>query len=176
MSFENYIKKQQQLHPAMTPQDAVKLCFQAAFGAEHILQDKASAYRYLTEEYEKTEAEDMMLYEPICDTYARCNLAAWKYAGLPLEQLFTMFCDCANGSESGDCMSESFAKEAVFRGYLDVVTDCAGRNVLLFEKGEWEKYKNSYLADGIRPVHHSEHYRQCEKPAYRLVRRTCIKE
>ena len=41
-SFETYILDQAHLHPAFAPQDAIKLCYQATFGAEHLLQEAAS--------------------------------------------------------------------------------------------------------------------------------------
>ena len=41
MNFSDHLKKQLSLHPSMQPQDIVKLCYQAAFGAEPLLPDPA---------------------------------------------------------------------------------------------------------------------------------------
>ena len=37
MSFEFYFEEQLKKHPSMQFSDAVKLCYQAAMGAEHLL-------------------------------------------------------------------------------------------------------------------------------------------
>ena len=49
MEFNDFFLEQMERHPAMEARDAVKLCYQAAFGAEHLLQDREAAYRYLKE-------------------------------------------------------------------------------------------------------------------------------
>lgn len=105
--WENYLREQVSLHPSMEPQDVMKFCFQAAFGAEHLLRDKEAAWRYLQAEYESISVEEGIgekgiavredsmvgepLYECISDTLCRVNLRAWKRKGLPLEWLFKMF-------------------------------------------------------------------------------------
>ncbi|MCM1542601.1 MAG: hypothetical protein NC121_15260 [Blautia sp.] len=105
--------EQAEKHPAMEAQDAVKLCYQAAFGAEHLLQDMDAAYRYLEREYGAVEADSSPLYEQIHEAVCRVNLAAWKREGLPLEWLFRMFAEtAANPPENG---------EQVFRDCLDTV-------------------------------------------------------
>ena len=50
-TFETYILDQAHLHPAFAPQDAIKLCYQATFGAEHLLQEAASVRAYFEKEY-----------------------------------------------------------------------------------------------------------------------------
>ena len=45
--FKNYLNIQFSMHRAFEPSDLVKLCFQAAYGAEHILSDKDMAYKYV---------------------------------------------------------------------------------------------------------------------------------
>lgn len=161
-SFERYLKQQALLHPAMTPQDAVKLCFQAAFGAEHILMDLDKARAYLWKEFEQTLPQSMQVFEPVCYEYCRCNLPAWKHLNLPLEWLFQMFHHSAL-EKRGDA-------EVIFMEYLDIITTCANSANLPFSSEAWQKYRNAYITDGIRPVHHSEIYRATEHPAYRIVK------
>ena len=50
MEFEVYLKQQLALHPSMQPQDVVKLCYQAAHGAEHLLSDIKAAEKYFYQE------------------------------------------------------------------------------------------------------------------------------
>lgn len=145
----------------MEPQDAVKLCYQAAFGAEHLLRDEESAYRYLKEEYDAVEADDSPLYEMIHPNVCRVNLSAWKREGLPLEWLSRMFAATAgnppkNGGESfADCLLE--------------VEDLLKENCFAFDRKRWEAFLSDYPVQEPKAVHHSESYRQKEHPAYRLV-------
>lgn len=162
MAFEKYLKQQVLLHPSMEAQDVIKLCFQAAFGAEHILSDKDKALAYLMEEYKQTPPKNIEVFEAICDKYSRCNIAAWKHLNLPPEWLFQMFYHTASGKRDN--------AEAFFVECLDLVADCVNGGITPFSMVEWEKYRDSYMAGGVRPVHHSESYRSNEHPAYRIVK------
>jgi len=53
MEFGNYLTKQMTAHPCMQPQDIVKMCYQATFGAEHLLSDMDGAKKYFYEEYDE---------------------------------------------------------------------------------------------------------------------------
>ncbi len=94
-SFKDCLLQQAALHPAMQPQDAVKLCFQAAFGAEHLLGNAEEAFRWLKAEWDAVLPSGIQLWEHISEHLARVNLAAWKQAGHALEDLFRLFLDCA---------------------------------------------------------------------------------
>ena len=142
-TFEKYVKAQALLHPGMTPQDAVKLCFQAAFGAEHILSDKIKAMEYLREEYSRTPARDIDVFEPISEEFARCNIAAWKYKGLPIEWLFEMFYQTAKKSRKNS--------SSLFMEYLEIVSTPAEEGILPFDNSMWLSFKNQYLSTGIKP-------------------------
>ncbi len=52
-------------HPSMEAQDLMKLCFQAAFGAEHLVTDPEAAEGYLREEFENISATEEALCEEI---------------------------------------------------------------------------------------------------------------
>jgi uridine kinase len=162
-TFARYLKDQALLHPRMRAQDGVKLCYQAAFGAEHLLTDPAHARAALGAEWEQTAPRRIEVFEPISAKFSRCNLAAWKEQHLPLEWLDRIFWHSASEKreEAGP----------LFMEYLQTVTACAEQGVLPFNREEWRGYLDSYLAGGVRPVHHSEAYRQREKPAYRVVKR-----
>ncbi|MCM1065543.1 MAG: hypothetical protein NC420_13945 [Eubacterium sp.] len=153
--------EQAEKHPAMEAQDAVKLCYQAAFGAEHLLRDKDVAYRYLEREYESVEADSGPLYEQIHETVCRVNLAAWKREGLPLEWLFRMFAEtAANPPENG---------EQVFRDCLDTVGGLIRERIIGITAEQWDGFLSDYPVHQPQALHHSERYRNREHPAYRLV-------
>ncbi|MBQ8837231.1 MAG: ECF transporter S component [Clostridia bacterium] len=148
--FERLLCQQYKLHPSMKPRDAVKLCYQAAFGAEHLLSDINAAKSYLFEEFERIEGADLPLFEQISAEICRVNIAAWKHAGLKKEWLFNMFCGTVR---------EKRGSPELFKSYLE--TAKATLNLAGFDE---------FLADYVGgAVHHSEEYRTAEHPAYRIV-------
>ena len=143
------------------PQDAVKLAFQAAFGAEHLLQDRAYAKALFDEEY-AMELKPAPLFEEIAPDVVRVNLAAWKDANLPKNWLFDLF--LFSSEEKYGNPHEIFDKHLCKIGQL------AENGDLQFSFADWNGYMSKYNADDKpKPVRHSEEYREKEKPAYRIV-------
>ena len=155
--------QQAALHPAMQPQDAVKLCFQAAFGAEHLLGNAEEAFRWLKAEWDAVLPSGIQLWEPISEHLARVNLAAWKQAGHALEDLFRLFLGCANAVPSPEA-------NAFFQDCLNAVDEASRAGSLPFSSDDWQAYWADYLAAGGGAVHHSPVYHQMEQPHYRLAR------
>lgn len=153
MSFENYLEQQLFMHPSMQQQDLLKLCYQAAFGAEHLIENLSAARKAFEDEFNSVSPENIPLFEQISDETVRVNLAAWKYRKLNPDWLFNIFSDSARIREDG---AESFEK------YLDVCCDKTSQV-------EWKLFIEKYKARGLHPVHHSEIYRYKEKPFYRVV-------
>lgn len=160
MNFGIYLTKQLKMHPSVRPQDIVKLCFQAAFGAEHLLSDYESAKAYLEKELLQVAESDCSLYEQISDNVCRVNLSAWKAENLPAEWLMNLF--------AASCKTESNGKEK-FNEYLIAADEILARSEVGFTMQEWESYLNEYKKSGMPAVHHSEQYRKSENPAYRIV-------
>ena len=144
--LDEYIKK----YPASTSQDIIKLCYQAAFGAEHAICDVEAARRYFESEFEATEPRCGELYEMISHEICRVDIAAWKAAGLPSEWLFKMFL----------MTSPSRGREVLFEEYLR-----EAETKFPYMAGNLR----AYMAGGIRPVHHSEEYRNAYTPHYRIA-------
>ena len=163
MDFRDYLREQAERHPAMKPQDAMKMIYQASYGAEHLLEDEEAARKYLLDELEQVPATTgIPLFEYISEDMCRVNLGAWKGKGLPADWLFKIFILSAKGWKNG---------EESFKNLLEEADDAAARGWLTFTNDEWQAYKKEYLKDGIRAVHHSESYRKAEAPAYRLAAR-----
>lgn len=157
MHFKDYLKEQYRLHPAMQLRDAMKLCYQASFGAEHAISDMAAAKKYLREELRGVKADpDMPLYERISEGVCRVNLAAWKARGWPVDWLFRMF---SSSAQPGGALCR----------FQEEVSELAGKGGLPFEQKKWDTYVKAYMLSKPAPVHHSEEYRAAEKPAYRIV-------
>ena len=142
-NFRKYLMEQADRHPSVQPQDIVKMCYQAAYGAEHLLGDLKGARRYLEEEYAATKEGDMELYENISDSVCRINLAAWKCTGMPLEWLYRLFVASACIRNQGDLFGE----------YLKEAGRAAAEGSLPFGITDWERYLEEY---GNRPLSCSE--------------------
>jgi len=89
------------------------------------------------------------MYEMIAPDVCRVNLGAWKKHGLPAEWLFNIFVQAA-ATPMEDC-------ERKFFEYI----------------AEWEKFLGKSLEicknSKPQPVHHSQNYRDAERPAYRVI-------
>ncbi len=158
--FETYLAEQFARHPSMRPQDVVKMCYQAAFGAEHLLGDPDAARRYLEQEFASVPVRNFPVYEQLSADVCRVNLAAWKARKLPMKWLMMMFFGSSwNGEGGKDRFDQLLSAAEAF-----VLENQTG-----FSKEEWDAYRTAYLQSGIHPVHHSQEYHAAEKPAYRVV-------
>lgn len=153
MKFKDYLDYELNTKKCMEFQDVIKMCYQAAFGAEHLLTDLDKARSFFDEEFDTTEPRDVPLYEYISEDVARVDLGAWKASGMPEEWLFDMFVMATKENYGGE--------EQMHENLAEVVRIMP----------EMSKAAEEYMAGGIRPVHHSERYREANKPAYRLVDR-----
>ena len=155
--FAEFLMTQARLHPAMQPRDAVKMCFQAAFGAEHAAPDRERAGAYLRSELNSLAPNSALAaFEPISHKIVRVNLAAWKAAKLPADWLLNMFLDTHAPGED-------------FPTLLKEAERAAGEGTLPFSAEEWNSFISAYPVDCPHPVHHSDAYRAVEAPAYRIV-------
>ena len=155
--FAECLTVQLTLHPAMEARDVVKLCYQAACGAEHLLGDLEGAKAYFEEEYASVPAKNEPLYERISSGVCRVNLGAWKQRGLPKKELFRMFAGTVFSSDGKQRLTE----------YLETA-----ERVLIesgFDMAAWQNFIEQYTQDGMPAVRHSEAYRKAERPAYRIV-------
>lgn len=159
MDFKFYFTEQLKRHPSMQPQDVVKLCYQAAFGAEHLLSDISEAKRYFDAEYNSTKARAGEVFECLSDNVARVDLGVWKNIGMPGEWLFNMF------AASAGVKKDAFLD---FKKYL-LCAEEAFDGKVCFGIDEWRGFLAEYRARGGGAVHHSDLYREKEKPAYRIV-------
>lgn len=150
-----YLQEQIKLHPGMQPEDIIKLCYQAAYGGDHLLLDIGKAEAYFIQEYQAVRPIEEPLYELISPNMARVNLRAWKQAGIPGVWLFRLF---------------TLSAQVPAPGNLAVYLNEAEQ--LNFP--EFHNFRVAYEREGCGSVHHSETYRQAEKPAYRVVNRRLL--
>lgn len=160
MDFATCLQQQLQRHPAMQPRDVLKLCYQAARGAEHLLADAGRARTYFDQEYAATPADSSLpLFESISPDIARVNLAAWKTTALPADWLFRMFLHTAQIDRAGNDLLDA---------YLRTAGELVARHAS-FPLNAWQEALSAWDAAGRPAIHHSSLYRDREHPAYRIV-------
>ena len=166
MKLHNNLIEQLKKHPIMQPQDFVKQCYQAAFGAEHLLNNTNRAKQYLQKEYEiVSPSETIPLYEEISENVCRVNLSAWKREQLPIDLLFQLFAQSCTISTNG---------KELFLQYLEEATHIIQTESVAFSIEQWETFLESYKEAGMPSIHHSEIYRNQEHPSYRIVKKEWI--
>jgi len=158
-----FLLEETKLHPSLAPQDVVKLCYQAAFGAEHMLNDQAQAYKYFIDEYSATPADSKSLAEHIAPTVCRVNLSAWKRLKLNPEWLWKLFVSAATPIAISENGHEAFAE------YIAKADQLSRANAFSFSYTLWQEYICEYKKSDPQSVRHSATYRDKEKPAYRIL-------
>ena len=159
-------------HASMQTRDALKMSFQAAFGAEHLIADEASARAWLENEYAETPEDGAApLFELLSPDCARVNLAAWKAQNIPLSWLGNLFLLSARENAKQDKAD----RDAAFAAALDAVRALSREGALSFSAQDFDAFVGEEYARGMHAVHHSEAYRAAEKPAYRIVSGTYVR-
>lgn len=162
-----YLLSQIKKHSSIGPQDIVKQCYQAAFGAEHLMVNPEDAKHYFDEEYSQIIPRDGELTEAISEEVCRVNMAVWKYRKMPPQELYELFIKSA-GTFKSDLKR--------FIHYLLEAERLVKENKTKFTLEDWNAYMKLYEQLGIHPVHHSREYVQAEKPAYRIVKNSLFQE
>lgn len=140
----------------VAPEDVVKLCYQAAFGAEHLIEDSEGVRKYFYDEFSNTQESDAPLYEEISENFVRVNLGAWKKRGLSPEYLFRLFVMKSSVHIEG---------EDGFYRYIEL-----SKKILSKEQNEdLDRYFENYIKGGLRAVSHSARYKKENSPSYRLI-------
>ena len=161
MSFESCLNEQIRLHASMQPQDLVKLCYQAAYGPKHIIENMAAAKTALEKEFREVLPASEALYELISDDYIRINLSVWKKRALPSEWLFNMMKESAVSCED---QQEKLAK------YLQTA-----ERIVLPMAEKHADYISEYKKRGMPVISHSAVYKCAEHPAYRVINRRFVR-
>ena len=147
-------------YPAMQPQDAVKLLYQAAFGGGHLVSDPAGSLARLRQELDAVPPEpDAPAFEHVGGGSARMNLASPAVRALPPELLNRMFVLSAARGDSG----------VDFPAALELLQRLTREGRAPFSPEALEPYLAGYTAAGCPAVRHSEAYRAAYRPAYRVV-------
>ncbi len=148
-------------YPLMQPCDAVKLIYQNEFGGGHLIKDDKISLRRIEDEY-RTVAHDPTapLYEDIGNGLVRVNLAAINTNEYSLRQLNDVF---VRSAETHNGSAKSFAEK------LHTAEKSFAEFGFAFSPAAFDEYLEKYREAGCPAVSHSETYRICYHPAYRVV-------
>ena len=147
-------------YPILTPQDAVKLLYQRAFGCGHFVSDPTISLARL-----KKESTYALPSSAPCEVlgngWGRLHLGNFTDTELPLEILNRMF--VLSSQHPVDDFSH-------FQSSLSILkTECA-QGTFSFSPQDLDKYLSAYAAEGYPAVSHSEIYRKSYHPSYRVIR------
>lgn len=158
-----FIKMHVERYPRAQPGDVYKLIFQGVYGVGHIITGKAMSY--LREEAVRIPLEGYQgrpLIEPVSPdgSMVRVNLRPFLRMDLSLEGLFRVM--MASADVEGD--DERFIE------LWGVFVGMAEKGDITMEPDRIKGVQEAIDTKGIKPMHHTEPYRQAYYPAYRVVR------
>ncbi len=150
------------VHGCLLPAEAVKLLFQAVLGMDHLLADREAFARALEREWEALALPypQERLLEPVHPgrKTVRINLRVSKGSAISARELISFLAEQPLVEGSWDELEEvaCWSVAAARRGRIPISP-----------RGLEEQWRRAL--DRGHPPHHSPHYRERVKPAYRLV-------
>ncbi len=157
-------------HQDMDVQDVYKLLFQGVFGAEHLLQDIDKARNYLYQEFSAVNTLSLeALLEPVSvgGEIVRLNFRPAKSAGYTWQTVWDVF---VASSENAGGNKKEF--ETIWR---DTIVLCR-QSEWPFDADKMSEMGNEMAAEDYPPLHHSQAYKNANKPAYRVVKKSVLLE
>lgn len=162
--MDTYLKAHLQSHPALLPQDAVKFCYQAAFGGGHLITDAARVSAYLARERAALSPDPAVpLTEPLGSGLVRLNLASPDAASLLDNTILRVFCASAKHVLARE------DNEARFARLLSMLERLTADRQAPFSPAALTAYLEDYRALGCPMVSHTEEYRTAYLPSYRVI-------
>jgi len=148
--------------PAARPRDIYKLFYQGVFGVGHIVSEKARDI--LAEEAGRISLKDHSedpLFESVSPdgSMVRVNLRQFILQGGDLDKLYTVM------QESAKIKGDT----EVFLGYWSQFKKLLADGVLSYPLSEVKELDELIKREGVKPMHHTDAYREAYYPAYRVV-------
>jgi len=149
-------------YPNMTPQDAVKLAYQSACGAGHLVSDPSAALQRLKTEMDTAPLlPSLPLLEDIGNGRQRLHLNSPIFSDCTPESVHFLFTE-------GAVIPPSACKTHL-QHLLLLLQDMAKHSETPFPSDELDAYLKEYEAAGCPMVSHSDAYRRAYSPAYRVM-------
>lgn len=165
---EDWVTRTLAQYPRARLLDIYKSCFQDYMGAEHLVNDLATARAYLEQEYTTTAVEDLLpwYYEPcgINGNYVRVSLRAVFDGKIKREELLDAFVCSASDPERPSV-------EAWADRWHEIVAIIDKMDLNLPHQQEDRDFIEQVLDQGKYAISHSSDYREAYSPHYRIIRR-----
>ena len=146
-------------YPMMQITDYFKLLYHSAFGCEHAVSSLEGATEYLLSEIGRADMDSHILVESLGFGYSRVHLA-YLNEGLSPETLAKLFFLSAGRERKGI--------DLMLCG-IEILKDMARSGEINISLTELDAALSRWQSLGYPAVHHSEIYRQCYNPAYRVI-------
>lgn len=170
---ESFVNGLLEHYPAARLLDIYKSSFQDYMGAEHLVNDTASARNYLEQELASTSLDDLMpwYYEPcgIDSCHVRVSLRAVMEGLVSADLLLEAFISSANNTTHP-------AVEGWVARWHEIIQTIDQMNLDLPNYAEDKQFIEQVLAQGRYAISHSPDYRDAYSPHYRIVERGIFDE
>lgn len=141
--------------------DLFKFLYQSCFGCEHLVTDYDRALKWIKEEYESAEADDLPEVEYLDGDFCRVHLKALRDEQ-SLETLCEVFIKSSGKREDGLVrLEKELAKLVAY----------SKNRELRFSEEELAEAIEKWRAQGFPAIHHSEKFRKAHNPAYRVIKK-----
>ncbi len=164
------IQYHQKIHKYVEIQDIYKMIFQGVMGAEHIIKDPDQARTRLLEEWQRCNTDnEEVLTEPVSinDTIIRVNLRPLKAKGDYFSSFFDAFIKSADIHQGN--RTELISLWEMFKLLCK-------EKALSFSQSLLKEFDEQLKSQNYPAKHHSQLYREANKPAYRIVNKTIFEQ
>ncbi len=170
-SAKQLVEYHQSIRQSLQVQDVYKLLYQSNFGVEHMLSDQAGVLAYVQEELASLDTQNVneQLLERISTTngIVRVNLRPYKALNLDPSFLVELMFQSAAQTKRDTLM---------FYRQWNEFSGLVRYGLLDFPMAKLKEFDQRIVEGKLDPVHHSEEYRDANRPAYRVVRRDLFEQ
>lgn len=159
MDFRNIALSHAEKYPLMQAQDYVKLAYQSAFGAGHMVSGFENALARV--KAERTRETESVSSEDIGGGYVRLHLSGGEYP-LSSETAARMF--VLSAEPVPECKNKFFA-------YSEILLSLAGEGAIRPAQSEIHASLQKFRSGDFSPVSHTDIYRENYRPAYRVIKK-----
>jgi hypothetical protein len=152
-------------YPLMETNDVIKLIYQSTLGPAHFSKTptKEHILMGINNELQMMEKSVMPLDEPLTDGLTRISLQSINQGIIDLDTLATAF------YESMRNVLVTKAHVISFRARLNMFLDLVRNQEITLDLIKVEQEISEYLEQGIRPVSHSNIFKEAYHPHYRVI-------